>query len=81
VIIIDAAVPLPRNAGGIGIRIVEGTFGRDHNPNFRAFLGRGGIGGMLGESAGPIAVDHRGVFWRSCREVVVVHRTPGESAV
>jgi SAM-dependent methyltransferase len=77
VIIIDAAVPLPHNAGGIGIRIVEGTFGRDHNPNFRAFLRAGGIGGMLGESAGPVTVDHRAIFWRNCREVVVVRGTRG----
>jgi len=41
-IIIDAAAPLPRNAGGTGIRFVESTFGRDHNPNFKAFLGAGG---------------------------------------
>jgi ubiquinone/menaquinone biosynthesis C-methylase UbiE len=74
VIIIDAAVPLPRNAGGIGIRIVERTFGRDHNPNFRAFLRTGGLSGLLEGSAGPVTLDHRGVFWRNCREVVVVHR-------
>ena len=71
-VIVDAAAPLPRNAGGIGIRLVETTFGRDHNPNFKAFLAGAGISGILKESALPISVEHRSIFWRNCREVVVV---------
>ncbi len=71
-IIIDSAAPLPKNAGGIGIRIVEGTFGRDHYPNFKAFLARGGIGGILKECGLPIKVEYTSVFWRNCREVVVI---------
>ena len=71
-IIIDSVAPLPKNAGGIGIRIVEGTFGRDHNPNFKAFLAAGGIRGMLQESGMPISVEYYSVFWRNCREVVMV---------
>jgi ubiquinone/menaquinone biosynthesis C-methylase UbiE len=75
VIIIDAAAPLPKNAEGIGIRVVETTFGRDHNPNFKAFLAGAGISGILKESGSPIAVEHRSIFWRDCREVVVVVST------
>ncbi len=71
-IIIDSVAPLPKNAGGIGIRIVEGTFGRDHNANFRAFLADGGIQGVLKECGLPINVEHSAVFWRNCREVVVI---------
>lgn len=71
-IIIDSVAPLPKNAGGIGIRIVEATFGRDHNPNFKAFLANGGIRGMLRESSQPIKVEYSSVFWRNCREVVVI---------
>jgi ubiquinone/menaquinone biosynthesis C-methylase UbiE len=73
-IIIDSISPLPKNSGGRGIRFVEATFGRDHNPNFKAFLAAGGIGGILKESGLPIALEHRGVFWRGCREVFVVSR-------
>jgi ubiquinone/menaquinone biosynthesis C-methylase UbiE len=73
-IIIDAAAPLPRNAGGTGIRLVEATFGRDHNPNFKAFLSAGGIGGIIERSALPVNVEHRSIFWRNCREVVVVSK-------
>lgn len=73
-IIIDSVVPLPKNAGGIGIRIVEATFGRDHNRNFKAFLAGGGIHGMLEGAGLPINVEHSSVFWRNCREAVVISR-------
>jgi len=73
-IVIDAVSPLPKNSGGMGIRFVESTFGRDHNPNFKAFLKGGGIGGILADFSFPIVVEHRAVFWRGCREVVVVSR-------
>jgi len=72
VIIIDSVSPLPRNAGGLGIRLVEGVFGRDHQENFKAFLAGGGIRGMLEESDLPINIEHSSVFWRNCREVVMV---------
>jgi hypothetical protein len=71
-IIIDAFAPLPMSAGGIGIRVVEETFGRDHLGNFRSFLAGGGIRGLLAGSCLPIRVEHAAVFWRNCREVVVV---------
>ncbi|HVP78231.1 MAG TPA: class I SAM-dependent methyltransferase [Thermodesulfobacteriota bacterium] len=71
-IIIDSAAPLPRNASGIGIRVVEATFGRDHNPNFKAFLAAGGIHGILRESGLPLSIERSSVFWRSCREVVLI---------
>jgi len=72
VIIIDAVSPLPKNAGGIGIRVVERTFGHDHNPNFKSFLATGGIRRILEESGLPVKVEHSSVFWRNCREIVVV---------
>lgn len=75
-IIIDSISPLPKNAGGIGIRIVEGTFGHDHNQNFKVFLATGGIAGILKESALAITVEHRSIFWRKCREAVLVSIQP-----
>ncbi len=73
-IIIDSVAPLPKNAGGIGIRIVERTFGRDHNEHFKDFLATGGIKGIWEKMGVPLNVEHRSVFWRSCREVVMVTR-------
>jgi len=74
VVIVDSVAPLPRNAGGIGIRIVEATFGRDHHDNFKDFLAGGGIRGILRKSGLPVKVEHSSVFWRNCREVVVVSK-------
>lgn len=71
-IVIDAVAPLPKNPGGMGIRFVEATFGRDHLQNFQDFLSVGGIQGTLKESGLPIKVEHSSVFLRDCREVVVV---------
>lgn len=73
-IIIDSVSPLPMNAGGIGTRIVEATFGSDHNPNFKAFLANGGIMGALKASDLPVTVAYQSVFWRNCREVIMVSR-------
>jgi ubiquinone/menaquinone biosynthesis C-methylase UbiE len=71
-VIIDSVCPLPKNAGGIGIRVVEATFGHDHHRNFNAFLAAGGIASVLKQSALPITVERRCVFWHNCREAVAV---------
>jgi ubiquinone/menaquinone biosynthesis C-methylase UbiE len=74
-IIIDSVAPLPRNAGGIGIRIVETIFGHDHNQHFKDFVAKGGIKGIWENMRAPINVINRSVFWRNCREVVIVTRS------
>jgi ubiquinone/menaquinone biosynthesis C-methylase UbiE len=74
VVIVDAKAPLPMNPRGILVRFVEATFGRDHYGHFRNFLARGGITGILENSGLPMNVAHRSVFWRNCREVVVISR-------
>jgi hypothetical protein len=73
-IIVDASVPLPKNLSGLGVRFAEATFGRDHHGYFRNFLATGGIMGLLEDSGLPITIAHRSVFWRNCREVIVVSR-------
>lgn len=74
VILIDSVTPLPHNGGGIGIRLVERVLGYAHNPNFKAFLLAGGLPGILRESALPLALERSFVFWRDCRQVVLVSR-------
>lgn len=71
-LIIDSVVPLPKNAGGIGIRIVEALFGRDHNQHFKSFLARGGIEDLVKNSMFPVTVQYRSLFWRSCRQLMVI---------
>jgi SAM-dependent methyltransferase len=75
VLIIDAAAPLPWNGGALGIRAVEYTFGHAHYRHFRDFLARGGIDGLLAECGCAGAVVRRELFWRDCREAVVVAGT------
>jgi ubiquinone/menaquinone biosynthesis C-methylase UbiE len=71
-IIVDSVVPLPKNLEGIGIRIVEATFGHEHNPNFKTFLSTGGIHGILQESGLQFKLEHSSVFCQNCREIVGV---------
>jgi SAM-dependent methyltransferase len=72
VIIIDSVSPLPRNLGGIAIRIVEAIIGHDHYPNFKAFLAAGGIRGMVQKFTPSLKLEYSSLFWRNCREVIVV---------
>jgi ubiquinone/menaquinone biosynthesis C-methylase UbiE len=74
IIIMDAKVPLPKNAHGRAIRFVEATFGRDHNGNFKSFLKNDGINGVLKRSKLPLVVETQLVFWHKCRELIMVAR-------
>jgi hypothetical protein len=47
VIIVDYAVPLPKNYAGIGSRIAEFLAGREHNFNFKQYYRLGGLNGIL----------------------------------
>ena len=74
VLVIDSKVPLPVSPSGLGIRVVEATFGREHYGHFKSFLRSRGIMGMLEDSGLPMTIVHRSSFWRDCREVIVVSR-------
>lgn len=50
IIIVDYAVPLPRNYAGFGSRIAEFMAGVEHNRNFKSFYKRGGINQILPEN-------------------------------
>ena len=54
---------------GAGIRIVERTFGHDHNGGtLNLFLLEVVFAEVLEESGLPVKVEHSSVFWRNCRE-------------
>jgi hypothetical protein len=72
VLVIDSAAPLPWRSGGLGIRLVEYSFGHEHYRHFKDFLARGGITGLLAESGCTVSVVRRLLFWRSCREAVLM---------
>lgn len=46
-IIVDYAVPLPKNYAGIGSRIAEFLAGREHNLNFKHYYRLGGLNAIL----------------------------------
>jgi len=73
-IIIDSVSPLPKNLGGLGIRLVELTFGHDHNPHFKTFLSKGGIRRIIEESGLLIKIEHTSVFWHNCREIFIISK-------
>lgn len=50
IVIVDYAVPLPRNYAGVGSRIAEFLAGREHNRNFRQYYKMGGLGTILPEN-------------------------------
>ena len=47
IIIVDYAVPLPKNYAGFGSRIAEFMAGTEHNRNFKSYYKRGGIDQIL----------------------------------
>lgn len=72
VVVVDAAVPLPRNIEGLVIRGVEYSLGYEHRPHFASFLARGGIRGLLAECGCDAAVVRRELFMHNCREAVLI---------
>lgn len=47
IIVVDYAVPLPKNFAGFGSRIAEFMAGVEHNRNFKSYYKRGGINQIL----------------------------------
>lgn len=47
IILLDYAVPLPRNYVGFGSRVAEFLAGREHNRNFKKFYKLGGLNKIL----------------------------------
>lgn len=50
IIIVDYAVPLPKNYAGFGSRIAEFLAGAEHNRNFKSYYKKGGINQILPEN-------------------------------
>lgn len=50
IIIVDYAVPLPKNYAGFGSRIAEFMAGVEHHRNFRSYYKKGGINQILTEN-------------------------------
>lgn len=73
-LLIDSRAPLPKNGEGLGIRLVESTFGHEHYHHFRHFLALGGIMSAVQDAALSVTVEHRSVFLHGCREAVMLRK-------
>jgi len=71
-LVMDARSPLPKNVEGLGIRVVEATFGHEHHHHFRQFLALGGIMSAVQDAGLLATVEHRSVFLHGCREAVLL---------
>ncbi len=47
IILVDYAVPLPKNYSGLGSRVAEFLAGKDHNRNFKQYCRLGGLNQIL----------------------------------
>jgi SAM-dependent methyltransferase len=76
VIVADWVTPLPSSLEGLSVRFVEWV-GKHHYHNFRDYLARGGIDGILKdlrELEPRVALAQRQALRRTCREIVVISR-------
>lgn len=58
-IIVDYAVPLPKNYAGIGSKLAEFLAGREHNRNFKEYSRLGGLNQILPEKGFKINKSER----------------------
>jgi ubiquinone/menaquinone biosynthesis C-methylase UbiE len=71
IIIVDYAVPLPKNIVGYGSKWAEFMAGTEHNRNFRKFYKTGGLEAILGQN--QITVENSAFFACNAFQLVVGH--------
>jgi len=69
IIIVDYAVPLPKNYAGSGSRVAEFLAGREHNHNFKEFYKLGGLNAIL--PANNLTIQKSILFGKEVFQLVV----------
>lgn len=69
IIIVDYAVPLPRNYAGIGSRVAEFLAGREHNRNFKQYYHLGGLNKIL--PANELKIKKSVLFGKGAFQLVI----------
>lgn len=69
IIIVDYAVPLPKNYAGIGSNIAEFLAGREHNRNFKLYYELGGLKKIL--HANNLTIQKSVLFGKGAFQLVV----------
>ncbi|MBN2636234.1 MAG: class I SAM-dependent methyltransferase [Prolixibacteraceae bacterium] len=69
ILIVDYAVPLPKNIAGYGSKIAEFIAGIDHNRNFKAYYNSGGLNSILPQN--NLKITHSEHFAKGAFQLVV----------
>lgn len=69
IIIVDYAVPLPKNYAGVGSQIAEFLAGREHNRNFKQYYKLGGLNQIL--PANNLIIQKTVLFAKGAFQLVV----------
>jgi ubiquinone/menaquinone biosynthesis C-methylase UbiE len=69
IIIVDYAVPLPKNYAGVGSRVAEFLAGKEHNRNFKQFYRLGGLKAIL--PANNLTIQKTVLFGKGAFQLVV----------
>lgn len=69
IIIVDYAVPLPKNYAGTGSRVAEFLAGREHNRNFKQYYRLGGLNKIL--PANNLSIKKSVLFGKGAFQLVV----------
>ncbi|HSO87175.1 MAG TPA: class I SAM-dependent methyltransferase [Draconibacterium sp.] len=69
IIIVDYAVPLPKNYAGIGCRVAEFLAGKEHHRNFRKYYQLGGLKMILPEN--NLKIEKSVLFGKGAFQLVV----------
>jgi SAM-dependent methyltransferase len=78
VIVADCIAPLPKDPDGLSVRLIEWV-GRHHYHDFRDYLARGGLDGVLDDvkrAKSGVEVGHREVPKGTCREILILSHHP-----
>jgi len=69
IIIVDYAVPLPKNYAGVGSRVAEFLAGKEHNHNFKQYCQLGGLKAIL--TANNLTIEKSVLFGKGAFQLVV----------
>lgn len=69
IIIVDYAVPLPKNYAGIGSKIAEFFAGKEHNSNFKQYYKLGGLNAIL--PANNLSIQKSVSFGKGAFQMVI----------
>jgi len=69
IIIVDYAVPLPKNYAGVGSRIAEFLAGKEHNHNFKQYYQLGGLNKIL--PGNGLKIEKSVLFGKGAFQLVV----------